>query len=120
LTVPETLWRIASEHPLAFIALQLKKLGFSIGMVHWIPGYRPHPELVLTSMAYFGLLALSKSMRMAALWPIHLFVLSHLASLALTQPWTYGYRLIMPPFIYTSALSAAVLATFRTVRVRPL
>jgi hypothetical protein len=117
LSVPRTLWQIASDHPLAFITLQLKKLGFSLGMVHWIPAYRPHPELVVISIAYFGLLALSKSMRTPALWPIHLFVLSHLASLALTQPWTYGYRLIMPPFIYTSALSATVLAASRTARI---
>jgi hypothetical protein len=42
--------------------------------------------------------------------PIHAFVLSHVASMALTSPWNYGYRLILPPFVYTTTLSVAAAA----------
>jgi len=52
------------------------------------------------------------------MWPIHLFVLAHLAGMALTQPWTYGYRLILPPFVYTTALSAGAVMTLLTSRLQ--
>jgi hypothetical protein len=95
------------EHPLAMSGVFAKKLAFSLGMTQLIEGYRPHPELVAVTMMYVVMCIASSRMLARALWPVHLFVLTHLASMLLTMPWNYGYRLIMPPFVYTSALSAA-------------
>jgi dolichyl-phosphate-mannose-protein mannosyltransferase len=99
--------RIAWDHPLDVLAIQGKKLGFSLGMIQWFDGYRPHPELVAVTLLYIATCMGSKAMRARTLWPVHLFVLAHLASMGLTMPWNYGYRLIIPPFVLTSVLSAS-------------
>ena len=112
------LWRIFVEHPAAFIGLQFKKLGFSLGMVHWFEGYRPHPELIAITVLYVAMLVTSRAMRRPELWPVHAFVFSHFASMLLTQPWNYGYRLILPAYVYTTVLSVAAAAgMLRTWRV---
>ena len=95
------------DYPGGMLRRQGEKLGFSLGMVQWLQGFRPHPELVAVSGLYFAMLVLSKTMRSLPLWPVHLFVLSHLAAMGLTNPSNYGYRLILPPYIYTSTLSVA-------------
>jgi hypothetical protein len=100
---------MAWEHPLAMLGVFVKKLGFSLCMTQWITGYRPHPELVAVTALYLGMCIVSKRMRDRVLWPVHLFVVVHLASMMLTLPWNYGYRLIIPPFVYTSTLSVAAL-----------
>jgi hypothetical protein len=79
-------------------------------MVHWFEGYRPHPELLAVSGLYLLTLCFSATMRRAELWPVHAFVASHWASMLLTSPWNYGYRLILPPYVYTTALSVAAAA----------
>jgi hypothetical protein len=99
--------QIAIEQPGAFFALQMQKLGFTLGMTHWFGDYRPHPELVAISALYVVMLVMSTSLRGVSLWPVHAFVLSHWASMALTSPWNYGYRLILPPFVFTSTLAVA-------------
>jgi hypothetical protein len=111
------LLRLVLEHPLEMLRIQLDKLSFSLGMVQTHQGYRPHPELVAASVVYAAVFAGWKSMRASAMWPIHLFVLAHLAGMALTQPWTYGYRLILPPFVYTSALSAGAVTSLVLARL---
>lgn len=104
------------DHPLEMLLLQGRKLGFSLGMVQWFGGYRPHPELVAVTLLYAVMCILSRAMRARALWPVHLFVLAHLASMGFTMPWNYGYRLIIPPFIYTSSLSAAAAYSLLAMR----
>jgi hypothetical protein len=99
--------RIAWDHPVDLLRTQGRKLGFSLGMVHWYGGYRPHPELVAVTLLYVATLIASSTMRTRALWPVHLFVLAHLAGMGLTMPWNYGYRLIIPPFVYTTTLATA-------------
>ena len=101
------LWRVLIEHPSEMIALQFKKLGFTFGMIHWFEGYRPHPELLAVSILYVAMLVMSKTMRRAELWPVHAFVFSHWGSMTLTSPWNYGYRMILPAYVYTSTLSVA-------------
>jgi len=64
------------------------------------------------------MLALSPRMRRRELWPVHLFVATHLLSMGLTMPWNYGYRLIMPPFAYTSTLAASASAAMLLDRWR--
>ena len=113
------LWRVAIEHPVAVASLQLQKLGFTLGMVHWFDGYRPHPELAAITLLYLLMMVMSPVMRRTEVWPIHAFVLSHVASMALTSPWNYGYRLILPPFVYTTTLSvAAASALLMNVQAR--
>jgi hypothetical protein len=101
------LWRLVVEHPAAVASLQFQKLGFTLGMVHWFGDYRPHPEMVAITVLYLVMLATSSVLRSPPLWPVHAFVVSHWASMALTSPWNYGYRLILPPFVYTTTLSVA-------------
>jgi hypothetical protein len=101
------LWRLFVEHPAGVVALQIKKLGFTLGMVHWFDGYRVHPELIAATALYLAMLICSRQMRSAALWPLHAFVVSHWASMALTSPWNYGYRMILPPYVYTTTLAVA-------------
>lgn len=99
--------RIAWDHPREMLAIQLQKVSFSLGMVHWHSGYRPHPELIAATAGYVLVAIACRPLRAIAMWPVHLFVLAHVASMSLTLPWNYGYRLILPPFIYSSAFAAA-------------
>lgn len=101
------LWRLVVEHPAEVAALQFKKIGFTLGMVHWFEGYRPHPELLAVTLLYISMFFVSRTMRHPGLWPVHAFVVSHWASMLLTSPWNYGYRLILPAYVYTTALSVA-------------
>jgi hypothetical protein len=109
--------RIAWDHPADMLKTQGRKLGFSLGMVQWYGGYRPHPELVAVTLLYISTIIASKAMRARMLWPVHLFVVAHVASMSLTMPWNYGYRLIIPPFAYTSALSAAAACSLVAMRL---
>ena len=101
------LWRILMEHPGEVLSLQWQKLGFTLGMVHWFGDYRPHPELAAVTALYLVMILVSPTMRSMVLWPVHAFVLAHVASMALTSPWNYGYRLILPPYVYTTTFSVA-------------
>jgi len=98
---------LAIRFPREFFAIQLHKIGFSLGMVHWAGGYRPHPELVAVTVLYVLMLVAAPTMRARELWPVHAFVVAHVISMGLTLPWNYGYRLILPPFVYTTCFSAA-------------
>lgn len=99
--------RVAWDHPIGFLSEQVTKFGFALGMIHWHEGYRPHPELIAITVLYLVMLIASPALRQPALWPVHVFVLAHVASMGLTSPWNYGYRLILPPFVFTTALSVA-------------
>ena len=101
------LWRILMDHPAEVLSLQWQKLGFTLGMVHWFGDYRPHPELAAVTALYLIMIVVSPTMRSMALWPVHAFVLAHVASMGLTSPWNYGYRLILPPYVYTTTFSVA-------------
>jgi hypothetical protein len=110
--------QIGREHPLALMGFEARKIGFSLGMIHWAGGYRPHPELVAISALYFGMCVASPRMRSRPLWPVHLFVLVHVGSMLLTMPWNYGYRMILPPFVFTTTIAAAAF-TARVASRRP-
>lgn len=106
------LWGILVDHPAEMLSLQVQKLGFTLGMVHWFGDYRPHPELVAISVLYLVMIAASPAMRDTAMWPVHAFVLAHVASMGLTSPWNYGYRLILPPYVYTTTFAVAAAAAW--------
>ena len=104
------------DHPWAMSAFHLRKLGFSLGMIQWFGGYRPHPELAGVSILYIVMCVASSRMRDRAMWPVHLFVVTHLASMIITIPWNYGYRLILPAFVYTTTLSVAAFTAWLMAR----
>jgi hypothetical protein len=101
----------AWEHPWPVLLFQLKKLGFAAGMTQWFGGYRPHPELIGVTLLYVAMCMAPTRLRERRFWPVHLFVLTHLAAMMITIPWNYGYRLIIPPFVYLTTLSVAALAS---------
>jgi hypothetical protein len=65
--------------------------------------------LIATSLLYFASIALIRGMRTAASLPLHFFVLTHVATLMLTMPSNYGYRMILPAFVFMSLGAGAVL-----------
>ena len=48
-------------------------------------------------------------MRTLASLPLHCFVITHVATLMLTMPSNYGYRMILPAFVFMSLGAGAVL-----------
>jgi hypothetical protein len=110
------LFRLLMDYPLEFASIQVQKIGFTLGMVHWFEPYRPHPELVAITVLYLVMIVLSPTMRSAALWPVHAFVVAHVTSMGLTSPWNYGYRMILPPYVYTTTFSVAAGAAWWRAR----
>jgi hypothetical protein len=101
---------IMIEHPREFFANLSTKLGFSLGMVQWMgTDMKPHPELVLTSLAYLVAIVFVREARSLVALPLHLFVLTHLATLMLTMPSNYGYRLLLPMYLFMPVFGAAAL-----------
>lgn len=113
------LWRIFWDQPAAFVSWQVEKLGFTLGMVHWFDGYRPHPELIAITVLYLLMLVASPMLRSPMLWPVHAFVVAHVVSMGLTIPWNYGYRLILPPFVYTSTFAVAAAVAWMRPALAP-
>ena len=104
--------RMFLDHPIISLANYGRKLGFSLGMVHWLGGAGTvHPELILTSLGYFAAVIFLKEMRSIAAWPIHAFTMTHIATLMLTMPSNYGYRMILPPFMFMAVAAGAVAVT---------
>jgi hypothetical protein len=103
--------RMFVDHPIISMRNYGTKLGFSLGMVHWMGSGTMHPELVATSLLYFVGLVLLKPLRSIAAWPLHVFVLTHVATLMLTMPSNYGYRMILPAFVFMALVAGAVAFT---------
>ena len=93
------LWRIGVEHPGDMARNVVTKLGFSLGWLQWMGG-NLHPELLMASAGYLLAVLLLPAARSSATWPIHAFVLAHLAGLVLTMPSNYGYRLLLPMYVF--------------------
>ncbi len=100
------LLRMSVEHPIVYLTGVFTKVMFSLGMTQWM-GQRIHPELVLPSAGYFLAFVFCPHARRLAAWPAHLFVITHLASLTLTMPGRYGYRLILPNYLFFAIFTAA-------------
>jgi Dolichyl-phosphate-mannose-protein mannosyltransferase len=116
LSTTAILFRIMVEEPRAFFTNVGIKVGFSFGALE-LMRQRHHPELVLASLGYLAALVLLPSARALRTWPIHAFVLSHLISLVLTMPSSYGYRLILPMYLFFPLFGAALVES-RLVRLR--
>jgi len=100
------LWRIFVEHPAEYLNTVFTKVMFSLGLLQWM-GQRAHPELVLPSAGYLLAVIFIPQARRLAAWPAHLFVVTHLAGLTLTMPGSYGYRLLLPNYLFFSIFAAA-------------
>ncbi len=101
------LFRIMVEEPRRFFTNVAIKVGFSFGALE-LMGQRHHPELILASLGYLAAIVLLPSARALRTWPIHAFVLSHLAGMVLSMPSIYGYRLILPMYIFFPLFGAAL------------
>jgi Dolichyl-phosphate-mannose-protein mannosyltransferase len=115
--------RIAIEHPYELARGVLTKVGFSLGWLQLMGG-KPHPELLAASAGYLLALAAMPSARAFATWPVHAFVLAHLAGMVLRMPTLYGYRLILPLYLFFPVFASAMIADaarriFLVPRVRP-
>jgi hypothetical protein len=91
--------RIVVDHPADSLRGIGVKLGFSMGLLQLMGGHF-HPELFAASAGYFLALLLCPAARSMTTWPIHAFVLAHLAGMVLTMPSNYGYRLILPMYLF--------------------
>jgi hypothetical protein len=103
-----TLLEIAAQYPIPLLEVLGRKIAFSLGAVHIFPGYRPHPELLVLTFGYLGAVAWLPRARRADTWPVHLFVAAHLAGMLLTLPSSYGYRLILPPYLLMTPFACAL------------
>lgn len=102
-----------------YVRWNSRKVIFSLGFVNLQSGYRPHPELLLTMFGWLAAIALVPAARARQAWPAHLFALSHLATMVLTLPWVYGYRLILPTFVIIPVFAAAAAdAAWSRLRLR--
>jgi len=68
----------------------------------------------VASAGYLLAVLLIPSARAAATWPIHAFVIAHLAGMALTMPSNYGYRLILPLYLFFPLFGARAAAELRS------
>jgi len=106
----KALFRILVEHPRDFLVSRVGvKLAFSFGALN-VMHQNFHPELVLASVAYLLAIVLLPSARARLTWPVHAFVASHLCAMILTMPSNYGYRLILPMYIFFTIFGAALAA----------
>ena len=71
---------------------------------------------MLASAGYLLAVLLVPAARSAPTWPIHAFVAAHMAGLVLTMPSNYGYRLLLPMYVFFPIFaSAAAFAAARRV-----
>jgi dolichyl-phosphate-mannose-protein mannosyltransferase len=99
------LFQIMVEHPLDFARNLAKKAGFSLGLLELL-GERFHPELLMASAGYLIALIVWPEARSPRTWPIHGFVAAHLLGMLLTAPNNYGYRLILPMYLFMPIIGA--------------
>jgi len=105
------LLRILWDFPMETLANWGTKAGFGFGMVHWMgAANQPHPELIITSVIYLAALLLLREARSIGAWLVHGFVLTHLATMMLSMPSNYGYRLILPMYVFMVIFAAALIA----------
>jgi hypothetical protein len=107
------LFQIMLEHPLDFARNLARKTGFSFGILELLGG-NFHPELLAASAGYLFALVVWPAARSPRTWPIHGFVAAHLIGMLLTAPNNYGYRLILPMYLFMPVFGAAIVNRFVT------
>jgi len=109
LSAASVILRIVVENPVASFRGVFTKIGFTFGMIQWMGGHAHH-ELVVASALYFAAIAMSRAARATLTWPVHAFVAMHLAGMILTMPSNYGYRLILPIYLFLPMFGARFVA----------
>jgi 4-amino-4-deoxy-L-arabinose transferase-like glycosyltransferase len=104
-----TLAQILWEYPRETLRGWGIKIGFALGMVHWLD-LRPHPELIATSALYLLAIVLLKGSRTVPALLVHAFIATHLATLLLTVPWNYGYRMLLTMYLFMPIFGGALVA----------
>jgi hypothetical protein len=66
--------------------------------------------LLLTTALYILSIGLVGAARTVRAMVVHTFVATHLATLLLTVPWNYGYRMLLAMFLVMPIFAAAVVA----------
>jgi hypothetical protein len=102
------LLQIILHHPFLWLRVALTKIAFSFGWLAVLGG-RNHPELILSSLGYLGALCFCPPARAASTWPVHGFVVAHLTGMVLSMPSIYGYRLILPLYLFMPMFAATFL-----------
>lgn len=103
-----TLAQILWEYPGETLRNWGIKIGFALGMVHWLD-LRPHPELILTSALWLLAVLLLKESRTRQALLVHAFILTHMATLLLTVPWNYGYRMLLAMYLFMPIFAGALI-----------
>jgi hypothetical protein len=96
---------IFREHPREYLSKAFMKVMFSFGMTHWM-GQRVHLELIAPSVAYGLVLLFVGGARRWQTWPVHLFIVTHVLTMTLSMPGMYGYRLILPSYVFLDMFAA--------------
>lgn len=98
---------VVSEHPLGVVWVTIRKILFTFG---WT-GFGPHSRDAPFLGAYFILFLLALALRRIPRVVVRVllpFLVSHLASMVLAAPWTYGFKTILP-FHFACLIGAAFL-----------
>ncbi|HUQ89934.1 MAG TPA: glycosyltransferase family 39 protein, partial [Vicinamibacterales bacterium] len=103
------LLRILWDYPMLTLSNWGTKAGFGFGMVHWMGSGTPHPELVITSALYLAALLFVRDARRMAAWLVHGFIFTHLATLLLTMPSNYGYRMVLSMYLFMVVFVGALI-----------
>jgi hypothetical protein len=109
----QVMLRIIVDHPGDSLRGVTTKIGFSFGMIQWMGGSM-HPELVLASALYLVALLSCSAARTMFTWPVHAFVAAHLVGMVLTMPSNYGYRLILPMYLFLPMFGARFVKAMMT------
>ena len=109
LSALQTLLWILWDHPAYTLRNWGTKIGFSLGMTQWM-GLAPHPEFLLTSFLYLAAILFVPSARTMSALIVHAFIATHLATLLLTAPSNYGYRMLLAMFLFMPVFAGALLA----------
>jgi hypothetical protein len=104
------LLRILWDHPVSTLQNWGTKAGFGLGMVHWMGSGTPHPELILTSVSYLIAILLVRKARTLPAFLVHGFIFTHLATLLLTMPSNYGYRMVLSMYLFMVIFAGALVA----------
>jgi len=92
--------------PLGTIALELRKIAFTLGFTQLgPPGIKAQPWLVALTLLYILSLALRRvPVRTAVVLAV--FGASHIMAMVLAAPWSYGYKNVLPlqaAFLFAAA-----------------
>ena len=89
-------FQIFAAHPTQVLVIELRKLGFTMGLLTLGPaGQAGHPEFLVVTLLFVAAIALRRVPRVLA-FVLCAFAASHITAMILAAPWTYGYKTILP------------------------